>query len=224
MRTTQTAHIRRQPKKPGFTLIELLVVMTVIGILVGMLFPALGAFRRKGERAKCVSNLRQITQGGLLFASEYSGNLPYRYTWAYSNAPTPFCFEGGELYYYVKKKEVLRCPSDQVPGDACDAWKVGTYVLHVMTNTTSRYNLTTFKANDVFFFEGNAKNICNRNDLAKFVVEDGDPRVLGDRHAGGGHVSCFDGHVEWMSVKEWLELAQIGGGLKNRLWPLGPSN
>jgi len=221
MKITETLHTCRLRQKPSFTLIELLVVITVIGILVGLLFPSIGAVRRRVQSGKCVNNLRQITQAGILFASEYGGALPYRYTWSYSNAPVPFSFETGELFPYLKTKDILRCPSDIVPGDACEAWQLGSYVLHVMTNTPSRYSIRTFKANDVFFFEGNPKTICDRNDLAKFAVENGDPHMLGERHNAGGHISCFDGHVEWMSIKQWRELAQVSAGIKNRLWPLG---
>lgn len=48
------------PPKRGFTLIEMLVVISVIGILVGLLIPAVQSAREAGRRAWCASNLRQI--------------------------------------------------------------------------------------------------------------------------------------------------------------------
>ena len=59
----------------GFTLIELVVVTAIMAILATMLLPALAMSKDRGQGARCLGNLRQLTIAWLAYTSDNQGYL-----------------------------------------------------------------------------------------------------------------------------------------------------
>lgn len=75
----KSSMLKRRPTaglpKRGFTLIELLVVIAIIAILAAILFPVFAQAREKARQTACLSNLKQIGTGLMMYTQDYDETL-----------------------------------------------------------------------------------------------------------------------------------------------------
>ncbi len=175
----------RQPKNRGFSLVELLVVITVIGILMTLLLPAVQSVREAGRRTVCKNQLRQIGSALQQYVSLREsfpvGNVKGTY-WSFMAeilpqleqqrlydrtdfTGYPTCFEhtrlqSGGIGTPSVPLDIYQCPSDPRAGEVWsdDYW--GTYA------TGNYFGVigTGYKSNDGILFSNSSVQLADIRD------------------------------------------------------------
>jgi prepilin-type N-terminal cleavage/methylation domain-containing protein/prepilin-type processing-associated H-X9-DG protein len=127
----------RNAKQKAFTLIELLVVIAIIAILAAILFPVFARARENARRTSCLSNLKQMGLGVMMYTQDYDELYPL--TVMLNNTPHPIpsavslSISGKALwswyemlYPYTKSVQVYKCPSSGYTGNAVYTANYGT--------------------------------------------------------------------------------------------------
>src|SRR3989442_12320296 len=101
----------------AFTLIELLAVLAIIGVLTGLLLPAIGKAKEAGRATACLSNLRQIGIALQLYVQDNNNKMPVMRDKLFETNALPSTngvpSADVVLSNYLVAVQVLRCPSDR---------------------------------------------------------------------------------------------------------------
>lgn len=107
-------------RKKGFTLIELLVVIAIISILAAILFPVFARARENARRSSCMSNMKQMGLGFMMYTQDYDERMPNYYN---ALGVGNFIFPSGAvsnsvndpwyimIYPYIKNWQIYNDPS-----------------------------------------------------------------------------------------------------------------
>jgi prepilin-type N-terminal cleavage/methylation domain-containing protein/prepilin-type processing-associated H-X9-DG protein len=234
--------MEKQRKMPclnrAFTLIELLVVIAIIGILAALLLPALSASKMKAQGIKCLSNLKQLQLGWIMYNDENNGQIPQNIADSapgYTSVATTALSQPGQInaswvlgdasetntdlishgliFYYINSIDVYKCPTDKTS-------------THVRSYSMNCWMNGIYTWNDV-----RSVNFHKVSEIptpsAMFVLLDENPNTINDGywastpsnpqhwvdspahyHNQGGNLSFADGHAE---RRRWTDINVLKG-------------
>jgi len=102
-----------QRSKNAFTLIELLVVIAIIAILAAILFPVFAQAKMAAKQSACLSNVKQIGLGTIMYAGDFEDRFPIAGQYDNTRGWTPWQFT---VNPYVKSGANAPTPGDFIKG------------------------------------------------------------------------------------------------------------
>lgn len=225
-------------KTLAFTLIELLVVITIIAILAALLLPALAQAKRKAQRVKCVSNMKQIGLGTFSWALDSGKDaVPWRIPLA-DGGTQSHPFDGNAWFQFqwmsndLVNPKILVCPSDKIHTKEAGSWREYTKTAAFRNNATSfaigmdagyqnggalsldgagRHILITDRNLRGDSFNGNCSSGINVNTVfQKAGAGTWTNAVHATAGKLAGNIGFLDGSVQQASQKAFVDAIQTG--------------
>ncbi len=207
-------------RKFGFTLIEMLVVIVIIGILAGLMLPAVGKVRMQGFNVRCKNHLKQLHTGMIGHAQDhghYTLSKSYRDEWERvhtawihwldNDSDDTYYYRGdngrknilnGQLWgRFAGQMDIYACPLHLKEDPDSDQDYQGSdqiYRSYAMNSGISWANVLALKnaTQKIMFAEVTDSRLGNLVDGSQFSSTND----LAYRHDGRANVVYCDGHVE----------------------------
>ena len=108
----------------AFTLIELLVVIAIIALLMAIMVPMLRSAREQGQRAVCLSNLKQLTLAWLAYADDNDGKLVSGKAMGWSRIGSVVVLEGWVRKAFLRPESRAALIEDPRKGALCHGSRI----------------------------------------------------------------------------------------------------
>jgi prepilin-type N-terminal cleavage/methylation domain-containing protein/prepilin-type processing-associated H-X9-DG protein len=222
--SARKTHIR------GFTLVELLVVIGIIALLISILLPVLNKARAAAQKAKCMSNQKQIAYAWRMYVEEHKGWIPNsdthvpgsgQYAWPITpgdgtfdgivvDGSEPSAIKAGSFYKlkYLTDIKVWKCPSENIY-NYCRNYGINSHLNgERFSNRQPARKISEIK------FPSNTFVSIDEEDLRQDGYNIGSFGVYqysnnnwidapGNWHDGGACLSFVDGHAEYHKWVDW---------------------